>query len=176
MVRIIMDATTRGLDEAVRNLKEAPALITQGIEAQIRNWYRIEYRPAVLRVIETGQPASRIPPNVGRYALDKERDYGITHGLGRLTGRLYAGVNDAPTRTTVTRGKEVRFAIDYREPFYIAYVHDGTSRAPRERPFVEVARDETLEKLLVRIEKMFEGLQFTDPLPELISSVIATKT
>lgn len=173
MVRVIMDVTTRGLREASQNLD--PALITTGIDAQIKNWYRRKYKPRVLRIIASGSPRSRIPRNIGRYRFEKLQKYGIDHGLGRLTHNLYEGVKAALYRTTVTRGREVRLAIDYRSPHYIAYVHDGTSKF-RGRPFVEIARDDTLPGLMTQIESMFDGLDFTAPPPELVSSVIATKT
>lgn len=172
-MRIIMDVTTRGLREASINLD--PALVTTGVEAQIRHWYRNRYKPRVLRVIASGSPRSRIPRNVGRYRFEKLQKYGVRHGLGRLTHRLYEGVKAAPFRTTVTRGREVRLAIDYRTPHYLAYVHDGTANTLA-RPFVEVARDDTLPGLMTQLERMFDGLDFTSPPPKLVSSVIATKT
>lgn len=173
MVRVVMDVTTRGLNEAVQNLD--PALVTRGIEAQIRGWYAKTYKPRVLRIIASGSPMSRIPRNIGAYRFRKLREYGIDHGLGRLTHGLYEGVKAAPYRVTVTRGREVRLAIDYRNPHYIAYVHDGTANT-RPRPFVEVARDNTLPKLMKQLESMFDGLDFTMPPPELVSSVITTRT
>ena len=169
MGSVIFDVTTRGLTEAIQNLD--PGLVTLGVDAQVLRWYRGKYKPRVLRVIASGSPRSRIPRNQGRYRFNKLREHGIDHGLGRLTHTLYEGVKAAPYRTTVTRGKEVRLAVIYKSPYYISYVHDGTSNALA-RPFVEVARDDTLPGLMRQLEGMFDGLDFTAKPPEVVSSVI----
>jgi len=175
-MRVIMDVTTRGLDEAIVNLNKFPDLITIGVAQKLERWYNTRYKKTVLRVIETGRPISRIPRNVGRYAEEKRRKYGFTHGLGLLTGKLYFSVATAQFNITETRGKEVRFAVVYKEPFYIAYVHEGTKwNNYRRRPFVEVARDKELPHLVDMIGRMFEDLDFTRSHPELVSSVLATR-
>lgn len=169
MGSVIMDATSRGLIEASQNAD--PALVTLGVDAQMKRWYKGKYKPRVLRIIASGSPRSRIPRNQGRYRFNKLREHGIDHGLGRLTHTLYEGVKAAPWRTTVTRGREVRLAVIYKSPYYISYVHDGTSKSLA-RPFVEVARDDTLPGLMRQLEGMFDGLDLTDPPPKVMSSVI----
>ena len=176
MVRIITDVITRGLDETIINLRQFPEITTQGVARQMENWYNTKYKRTVLRIIATGKPQSRIPVNVGEYAIRKRARYGISHGLGRLTGKLYNEVSSARTTIKETRGKEVRFAVIYEKPFYVAYVHEGTRLTNyRRRPFAEVARDKELPKLVDMIGRMFDGLDFTRPTAELVSSVLATR-
>lgn len=175
-MRVIVDVTTRGLDETIQNLGAFPDVITMGVAKQMEHWYNTRFRRSVLTIIRTGQPQARIPKNVGRYAQWKLGKYGFDHGLGYLTGRLYNEVRATVFRITETRGKEVRFAVVYDKPFYIAYVHEGTRwNQYRRRPFVEVARDRELPKLVEMIGRMFEDLDFTRPHQELVSSVLATR-
>ena len=174
-MRVILDATTLGLKEAIQNLDRAPELITAGLDAQMKRWYKVDFTPEVVRTIRSGSPQSRIPKNIGRYRQWKIEEYGIDHGLGSLTGELLKGVKKAHPRIKVTRGKEVRFSVDYKEPYYILYVHNGT-RNHVGRPFIEVARDKQIKNLFRRVNNAFEGLDFTLPYPKLLSSVIGTRT
>lgn len=173
-LRVILDVTTRGLDDAQINAGRAPELITLGVKTGMNKWYRERFLRRILEIIEKGGPRGRIPANVGKYRTWKINRYGISHPLGILSGRMYFGVIATQPKIRETRGKEVRFSVDYRHPYYIAYVHDGTSRHVR-RPFVEVAKDMELPSLAQLLNKMFDDLDFTRPYPELVSSVIATR-
>jgi len=176
MVRVITDVITRGLNETIINLRAFPGIITQGVAKQMERWYNLRYKKTILKVIATGKPQSMIPVNVGRYAARKKRKYGISHGLGRLTGKLYNEVAAAKISIRETRGKEVRFAVAYDKPFYVAFVHEGTKFTNyRRRPFAEVAREKELPKLVDMLGRMFDGLDFTRPTQELVSTVLATR-
>ena len=94
-----------------------------------------------------------------------------------LTHQLYEGTTSEKPRTTVTRGQEVRLAVDYDNPWYAPAVFGGfvTNKGvyvpARNAP--ESARDETLHMLEDRLESMFDGLDLTQS-PELVSSVLRT--
>lgn len=170
---VVVDVITRGLDEAIANLKEFGPIVTKGVSIEMEKWYNQRFKKTSLRIIKTGRPADKIPKNVGGYAKWKKGKYGFDHGLGILTGKLYDAVADVTVSIKETRGKEVRFSVFYKEPYYIAYVIDGTKwNNFRRRPFPEVARDQELPALLDAIGGLFEGLDLTQPTPKLISTVI----
>jgi len=176
MVRAIADVITRGLDETIQNLKVLPEVITQGTAKQMELWYKQEFKKTTLKVIATGRPVNKIPRNVGIYAIRKKQQYGINHGLGKLSGKLYQGVENARFTVKETRGKEVRFAVIYDDPYYVAYVIEGTKfNNKRRRPFPEVAKDRDLPTLIGMLGRMFEGLDLTMPTTKLISTVLATR-
>jgi len=173
-MRVILDVKTEGLTEAIGNLNSWNKIVRKGIEKNMKLWFRVDFTPRALKVIETGRPRARIPKNRGRYAEYKFQRYGFDHGLGRLSGQMYEGVRSAKARIKTTRAKEIRFSVDYRNPYYIAYVHDGT-RNHIGRPFIEVARDISLPKLINRLNRMMDGVDLTQPLDQVVSSVLATK-
>ena len=168
MASVVIDITTRGLDDAIRNVQGASKLITAGTASRMAQWYNERMKRTMLTIIKSGDGVAN---NVGRYAIEKERRYGISHGLGFLTGRLYFAVSQTQPTIKETRGKEVRFAVKFEEPYYVAYVIEGTTRHVG-RDFVTLAKDREWSKLLETIGSMFDGLDFTRPYPELLSSII----
>lgn len=164
MSSVVIDVTTRGLDETIKNLGELPAFITTGVARKMEMWYNQHYKKTVLKIIETGGNTARIPKNFGRYAQQK----GTTQPLGIISGKLFLGVASTKPSIKETRGKEVRFSIVYKKPFYLAYVHEGfiaggfaAGTPVPARPFVEVARNIELPKLFKMIGDLFEGLDLT---------------
>lgn len=161
MSSVTLEVTTRGLDETIRNLSELPAFITTTAARDIETWYNKHYKKTVLKIIETGAGMAR---NVGSYARQK----GTTQPLGILTGKLYFTVANAQSSVKITRGREVRFIVIYKKPFYLALVHEGfiaggfAEGVPVvARPFVEKARDKELPKLFKMLGDSFEGLDLT---------------
>lgn len=169
MASIIMDITTRGFPDVIRNVKGARNLVTAGTAVRMMEWYNQHAKRTMLDIIKSGDG---IANNYGRYALEKEARYGISHGLGVLTGGLYFAVSTTQPAIKETRGQEVRFAVKFDDPYYIAYVVEGTSKAPTPRDFITLARDKEWSKLLNSLGSMFDGLDFTLPYPELMKSVI----
>ena len=172
MASVILDVTTRGLDEAINNVRNVPNLITIGAAQQMVSWYNTHCKKTMLEIIETGQGVEN---NVGQYADWKASKYGITHGLGILEGKLYFSVSAKQPAVKETRGKEVRLVVAFNEPYYLAYVVDGTSKHIG-RDFITIAKDRELPKLVKMISQMFEGLDFTLPYPQLISNVMGPNT
>ena len=163
MGSVIMDITTLGLDETIKNLDQLPIHITTQVAIEMERWYNQHFKKTVLEIIKTGN-SSRIPKNMGLYAIKK----GTTQPLGILTGRLYHSVAAKQSSVKVTRGKEVRFYVVYREPFYLSYVHEGfiaggfaKGTPVPARPFIEIARNRELPKLFEMIGKIFENLDMT---------------
>lgn len=164
MSSIIIDVTTLGLDETIRNLGELPKTITDATAQIMENWYNNHFKKSVLEIIRTGDGMAR---NRGRYARQK----GTNQPLGINTGQLYGGIISAKPTIKKTRGKEVRFAIVYKSPFYLALVHDGftakgfatghPNAVVPARPFIEVARDKEIDKLFKMMGEYFESLDLT---------------
>jgi len=90
MASVVMDITTRGLDEAIKNVQGAKDLITAGTSVRMQRWYNAHMKKTMLDIIESGEG---IADNVGRYKIDKESKHGVSHGLGFLTGGLYFAVS-----------------------------------------------------------------------------------
>ena len=168
MASVVLDITTRGLDEAIQNVRGAKNLITAGTASQMAGWYNTHMKKTMLHIIESGEG---VADNVGMYAMKKQARYGISHGLGFLTGGLYFGVSIAQPSIKETRGKEVRFAVVFDDPYYIAYVIDGTS-AHVGRDFITLAKDKEWQKLMDTVGSLFDNLDFTRPYPELLNSVM----
>lgn len=169
MASYVLEMTTnQGFAFAQQNVRDAVKLITIGTAQQMLIWYRKHYKKTVLEIIETGEGVDR---NVGRYADYKSRRYGIDHGLGVLSSKLYFGVSMAQPQVKETRGKEVRFVVIYKDPYYLAYVVGGTSRHIG-RNFILVARDIELKKLTKMIGRIFDGLNFALPQSQLLSTIM----
>ena len=174
MASVVLDITTRGLDEAIRNVQGAKDLITAGTAVRMQSWYNTHMKKTMLNIIETGEGMA---PNVGNYAIIKARgglpgqSEGITHPLGLVTGHLYFEVSMSQPVTKETRGTEVRFSVQFDEPHYVAFVIGGTSGHVG-RDFVTLARDKDWQKLLDSLGKIFNKLDFTKPYPELLSTVM----
>lgn len=169
MGTVTVDVITRGLDEAIMNVKNANNLITAGTYSAMVEWYNQNMKLTMLRIIDTGEGVAK---NVGQYAMKKERQYGISHGLGRLTGTLYMAVESTQPTIKETRGKEVRLAVQFDDPYYLMYVVDGTSKHVG-RDFIMLAKDKELPNLTKMIGTIFDGLDFTQPYPVLLSTVIS---
>ena len=175
MSSVILDVTTLGLDQTIRNLEALPSVITDGVARQIEKWYNTRYKKTVLRIIKTGEGMAR---NRGMYAALK----GTTQPLMGRTGVMYAKVSAAQPLLKKTRGREIRFSIVYADPFYLALVHDGftakgfatghPNAVVPPRPFVEVARDKELPVLFEMIGDLFDGLDLTSSVlgPQLVPS------
>jgi len=179
MSSVVVDVTTRNLNELVFNLKKYPGAITATMAVQLERWYNQHYKKSVLEVIDTGTPSDKIPSNFGKYREWKARKHGFTHGLGRLSHKLYNEVAIVRPSIKTTRDREIRFSIVYRKPLYLAYVHEGFLAGGRAagtpvpaRPFAEVARDRELPKLLDMIGETLESLDPTDP--KMVSTVLGT--
>jgi len=172
MVQVVLDITTRGLEDAIRNVQGASKLITAGTASRMATWYNQHMKKSMLEVIETG---NGVDNNYGKYAMEKESRYGISHGLGLMTGALYFGVSMSQPAIKETRGKEVRFAVRFDDPYYVAFVIDGTSNHVG-RDFVTIGKEKTWDKLLQSLGSMFDGLDFTRPYPELMSSILGPST
>ena len=169
MASVVLDITTRGLDDAIRNVQGAKNLVTAGTFVRMQRWYNTNMKKTMLNIIDTGEG---VADNVGRYALEKESKYGISHGLGRLTGNLYFTIESSQPTIKETRGKEVRLAVNFDGLYYLVYVIDGTSNHVG-RDFVLIARDKELPNLTKILGTMFDGLDFTRPYPELMRSIIS---
>lgn len=183
---VIIDAITRNLDEAVENLDflEKEGLL-KFLEITMIDVFE-KTKGKALNVIETGQPESRIPPNVGIYAQRKARGLiysqryqswvvvpPTSHGLGRLTDGLYMGVSGTPIGSVrVTRGREVRIATKFTQPEYISDVHDGKPGTRGPRPFMDVAAEEVAMVLEKAVEQYLIRLNLTSPPPAFISTLI----
>jgi len=172
MASVVLDITTRGLEDAIRNVQGAKNLVTAGTYTRMRAWYNQDMKKSMLEVIETG---NGVDNNYGGYATKKEAKYHISHGLGRLSGRLYDGVENSQPIIKETRGKEVRFSVRFDNPYYVAFVIDGTSNHVG-RDFVTIGKEKTWDKLLQSLGSMFDGLDFTRPYPELMSSILGPST
>jgi hypothetical protein len=168
---ILIDVYTRGLDDAIRNVAGASKLITAGTAVRMERWYNNNMKNTMLNIIESGDGVAN---NVGKYAIEKRAKYGIDHGLGFLTGGLYFGISSSVPNVKETRGKEVRMYIKFNDPYYVAYVVEGTEGATGHigRDFVTLARDKDWHILLEMVGSMFDGLDFTRPYPELMSTVM----
>lgn len=172
--RVVLDVTTRGLLEARSNVREVNNLITMATADRMLRWYNRDFKKTMLRTIESGRPVSHIPRNVGRYAEYKFNRYGIDHGLGIATGGLYFGVSATQPSVKETRGKEVRLVVVFKEPYYLAFVVDGT-RNHIGRNFILVSQEKELPKLIKSIGSMFDGLDFTQPHSQLVSSILGPR-
>lgn len=172
--RVVLDVTSRGLREAQQNARKFNPLVTQATAMEMMAWYSKDFKKTVLEIIETGRPISAIPRNVGKYGDWKAQRYGMDHGLGILTGGLWMGVAMKLPSVRETRGKEVRLFVVFDDPYYIAFVVDGTSRHVG-RDFILIAREKTLPKLTRRIGRLFDDLDFTLPHSQFVSSVIGPK-
>ncbi|MHA1662575.1 MAG: hypothetical protein ACTSVR_04895 [Candidatus Thorarchaeota archaeon] len=168
MASVILDFTTRGLDEAINNVRQARNLVTAGVAPIMVRWYNTHMKKTMLNIIETGEGMA---DNVGLYARRKQSKYSIYHGLGNMTHMLYFGVSMSQPAIKETRGKELRFSVRFDDPYYIAYVVDGTS-AHVGRDFITLARDKDWQVLLDMIGTVFNNLDFTKPYPELLSTVM----
>ena len=174
MASVVMDITTRGLDEAIMNVKNAKNLITAGTAKRMEVWYNYHMKKTMLKIIKSGEGMA---PNVGGYAIKKAagrlpgQSKGITHPLGMVTGQLYFSVSMTQPVIKETRGKEVRFAVKFEEPYYVAYVIGGTSGHVG-RDFVTLAKDKDWRTLLSSLGSMFNRLDFTRPYPELMKTVM----
>ncbi len=169
MSSVLLDVTSRGLIEAHQNVKGIRNLITIGTAKQMADWYNSRFKKTAIEIIESGQGMAE---NVGKYKQWKQREYGIDHPLGVLSGGIYFSVIMSQPVIKETRGKEVRLAVRFDKPYYIAYVIDGTSRHVG-RDWVIVARDKELPALAESIGNMFEGLDFTRPYQELVSAILS---
>jgi len=172
MASVILDITTRGLDDAIRNVQGASDLITAGTATHMKRWYNTHMKKSMLSIIESG---GGMPPNSEDYAVWKLNNHGIDHPLGRISGLLYFSVSMLQPDVKETRGTEVRFALRFEEPYYAAYVLDGT-HGRKGYGFANLAREKNWEILLKELGSMFDGLDFTRPYPELMSSIIGPNT
>ena len=188
MPQIIWDIITRNLDETIRNLDylEKDGL-TDFLASTLYDVYDAVIEIA-LEIIESGEPSSEIPANVGGYAIKKAKGEmlyswdrgmwiagygGISHGLGLLTGDLYRGVENEPFgNVTITRGREVRLATTFNEPSYIADVHYGKA-GTLARPFMDIAARRVEMVLAEVVEKYLNDLEIVSPPPQFISTLIA---
>lgn len=169
MSSIIVEVTTSGLDEVIANLDKLPTYVTTETAKKMEQWYNNHYKKTVLEIIETGGMMYGIKPNQEMYARRKA-SHGIYHPLGILSGRLYGAVAVAQCQIKITRGKEIRFTVVYKEPFYLAYVHEGFTAKGKAnnvpvpaRPFIEIARARAFPKLLEMLGNLFESLDLTRP-------------
>lgn len=187
MGSITFDVITRNLPETIENLDY---LERQGFTDFLLNVLDDVFetvKEIALEIIESGEPSSEIPANVGGYAIRKAKGEmlyswdrgmwiagygGISHGLGLLTGDLYRGVENEPFgNVTITRGREVRIATTFNEPSYIGDVHSGKP-GTLARPFMDVASRRVEDILTEAVEKHLKELQIVSPPPQFISSLI----
>jgi len=168
MASIIMDVTTRGLNEAIQNVRGAKDLITAGTAVRMANWYNSRFKKTALSIIESGEG---MPSNRPAYARWKSDNWGIDHPLGVMTGMLYTGVIMSQPQVKETRGKEVRLAVVFKDPYYIAYVVDGTSKHVG-RDFITLAKNKEWKALMDSVGTIFNNLDFTQPYPKLLSTVM----
>ncbi len=186
---IVWDVITRNLSESIENIdhlrKEG---FTDFLAVTLQDIY-YAVREIASEIIESGEPSSEIPPNVGGYAIKKAKGEmlysydrgmwiagygGVSHGLGILTGELYEGVRNNPLgNLTITRGREVRLSTVFDKPGYIGDVHDGKSGVTLARPFMDIAARRVEEVLTEAIEGFLNDLEIVSPPPQFISSLIA---
>jgi len=169
MGSVVLDITTRGLEEAHQNVKNIKNLITAGTARQLELWYNSECKNTMLSIIDSGEGMAA---NKEPYATWKRNRYGIDHPLGRLTGALYFSIESAQPTIKETRGKEVRLAVIFDSPHYLIYVKDGRTNQV-ERDFILLAREQTMESLRKRISGMFDNLDFTMPYPQLMNAILS---
>lgn len=168
MGSVVLDVTTRGLDEAIANVAGAKNLITAGTAVRMAAWYNSNFKRTALKIIDSGEGMAA---NAPKYARWKANQYGVTHPLGRLTGKMYMMFSMTQPNVKETRGTEVRLAVTFNKPEYIAYVIDGRSGQPK-RDFVTVAKEKEWQALLKSLGRIFDNLDFTRPYPELLSTVM----
>jgi len=101
-----------------------------------------------------GVPTTNTEP----WASYKARRYGISHSLGTITGKLYAGVSglepDITTfqNTTTLHADFSNIPADDKFP-YLKVVHERGDRLRQRYPFVRAAREMTHKNLLRRLNK-----------------------
>jgi hypothetical protein len=135
----------------------------------MKAWYNAEFKKTALEIISTGEGMSA---NKEPYATWKRNSiYKMEHPLGNMTGELSFGVMNTRPVVNETRGHEVRFHVKFDEPYYIAYIVQGTSNTLA-RDFITLAKDRELHKLVKSIGEIFDGLDFTQPYPQLLSTVM----
>ena len=172
MASVVLDMTTnQGFKFAQQNVRDAGKIITIGTAQRMLSWYNSHYKRTALEIIDTGEGVAK---NVGDYAEYKSRTLGISHGLGRITHNLYFAVSMKQAQVKETRGEEVRLSVKYEDPYYLVYVVEGTSRHIG-RNFILIARNRELPKLVKMIGKIFDGLDFTLPQSQLISTILSPK-
>lgn len=187
MSNITFEMITVNLHETIENLDY---LEKDGFTDFLSNLFYDIYeiiKEIALEIIDSGQPTSEIPLNVGKYAMMKMTgvpifsydrgiwiaDYGhISHGLGKLTGDLYNGVANQPMGiVTVTRGKEVAIHTNFNNPSYIGDVHSGKPGVVP-RPFMDVATRRVEAVLTQAVEEYLRSVNITSPPPNFIASLI----
>lgn len=183
-----IDMITRNLSETIDNMDYLERDGFTDFLATILQDVFYAVREIAAEIIESGEPSSEIPSNVGGYARKKARGemlysydrgmwiagYGsISHGLGILTGDLYNGVSNQQLGSiSVTRGREVRLGTTFNNPSYIGDVHDGKP-GTLPRPFMDVASRRVEEVLTEVIEEYLKDLEIVSPPPQFISSLIS---
>jgi hypothetical protein len=55
MASIVFEVTTRGLDEAIQNVRNAKNLITAGTAVRMVNWYNSNFKKTALSIVESGE-------------------------------------------------------------------------------------------------------------------------
>jgi len=168
MGSLTLDITTRGLEEAHQNVKNIKNLITEGTYVRMIDWYNHNFKETALSIIDSGEGMAA---NKEPYATWKRNRHQIDHPLGRLTGMLYLGVQSTEPTVKETRGKEVRLAVTFDDPYYLAYVVDGDENR-LSRDFIQLARDREWPKLLKSIGTIFNNADFTLPPAQLRSTIL----
>jgi len=181
------DVITRNLGDTIENLDYLEKQGFTDFLATVLFDVFDAVKERALDIIETGEPSSEIPHNIGAYANIKSAGLaiysydrgiyitgygGISHGLGILTGDLYNGVRDqAMGEVKVTRGKEVRIGTNFDNPDYIGDVHSGKP-GTLARPFLDVATRNVEVILTEAVENYLREMQIVSPPPQFISSLI----